>query len=140
MISSLKKAGIFMRDFFRRLMIGRYGNDGLNRTLSIFGLVCLVVGLFLHPFYWLGIALLVVCYFRMFSRNTTARYRENIWYYNKTAALRTRLNQYKVRFSRRKIYRYFRCPICKQEMRVPRGRGRISVTCPKCKYEFIKKS
>lgn len=129
-----------MRDFLRRFMMGRYGSDGLNRTMSILGLVVMVAGLFFSPFYWLGIVILFLCYFRMFSRNTAARYRENIWYYNKTAALRTWLNQRKVRFSRRKVYRYFRCPICKQEMRVPRGRGRISVTCPKCKYEFIKKS
>lgn len=121
-------------------MMGRYGNDGLNRALSILGLVFLVLGLFLRPFYWLGFALLIVCYVRMFSRNTAARYRENIWYYNKTAALRTRISQLRVRFSRRKVYKYFRCPVCKQEMRVPRGRGRIAVTCPKCKYEFIKKS
>lgn len=129
-----------LREKFQRFMVGRYGNDGLNKDLSMAGLIFFIIGLFLRPFYYLGLICLVLCYVRMFSRNTTARYRENVWYYNRTAKLRVWLNQRKLRFSRRKQYKYFSCPMCKQQMRVPRGHGKVSVTCPKCKYEFIKMS
>ena len=66
--------------------------------------------------------------YRMYSRNIEARRREN------TAFLRffSRLTD--------KQYRYFRCPQCGQQLRVPRGRGKISITCPKCHNQFIKKS
>ena len=65
--------------------------------------------------------------FRMYSRNIEARRREN------AAFLRffSRLTD--------KQYRYFRCPGCRQVVRVPRGKGKINIRCPKCSRQFIKK-
>ena len=49
-------------------------------------------------------------------------------------------NNLKKRWAQRSTYRFFKCPQCKQTVRVPKGRGKICITCPKCKTEFIKKS
>ena len=46
----------------------------------------------------------------------------------------------KARWQDRKTHRYFRCPQCRATVRVPRGKGKIRITCPKCKHQFVKKS
>ncbi|MCD7981014.1 MAG: zinc-ribbon domain-containing protein [Clostridiales bacterium] len=38
----------------------------------------------------------------------------------------------------RKIYKFYMCPHCSQKVRVPKGKGRIEITCPKCRTTFIK--
>ncbi|WP_294496711.1 hypothetical protein [uncultured Gemmiger sp.] len=130
-----------MRAWFQRFMSGRYGYDQFSRFLSIFALVLLILGLFLWGvFYYIGLAVLIYSYFRTFSRNISKRYAENEWYLRHTAGLRSWANQTRVRFAQRKTYRYFRCPHCRQAIRVPKGRGRISITCPKCQTQFIRKS
>lgn len=130
-----------MRERFRRFMIGRYGGDQLGSFLSAAALVLFVLGLFGHKvFYYLGLGVLVWSYFRMFSRNLTARRAENQWYLGKRAVVQRQAAQWRQRFALRRTYRYFRCPRCQQELRVPRGRGRISISCPKCGTQFVKKS
>ena len=49
-------------------------------------------------------------------------------------------SKWKERFAQRKTHRFYKCPNCKQKVRVPKGRGKIAITCPKCRTEFIKKS
>ena len=49
-------------------------------------------------------------------------------------------NAAKARQEQKKIYRFYKCPQCRQRVRVPKGKGRICITCPKCRAEFIKKS
>ena len=90
--------------------------------------------------YWVGLAVLIYSYVRIFSRNIPKRAAENRWYLAKQAAVSQRFSSMKTRWRMRQTYRYFRCPHCRQELRVPRGRGRISITCPKCGTSFIKKS
>ena len=65
---------------------------------------------------------------------------ENRWFLAQRYAVQQRFAGARTRFAQRKVYRYFRCPRCRQQLRVPRGRGRISITCPKCGTSFIKKS
>ena len=130
-----------MRAWFQRFMSGRYGNDQLSSFLCIFSLICLLLGMFLSGIlYYIGLALLIWCYFRMFSRNTRKRYAENLKFLQLKGHVTGWFAARKVRFSQRSTYRYFRCPNCHQEIRVPKGRGRISITCPKCRTQFIKKS
>lgn len=137
-----------MRDFWRnmqyrmmRFMQGRYGNDRLNHDLSVGALIFMILGiLFGRAFSTIGFAMLLWCYFRMLSRNRQARYQENLLYMQKTEGLRRWFQQKKVQFSLRDTYRYYHCPMCRQQVRVPKGRGKIQITCPKCKYQFIKKS
>ena len=130
-----------MKAWFQRFMSGRYGFDQLNGFLCILSLILVVLGAWLSGFlYWLGLALLLWCYFRIFSRNIQKRYAENMKYLSLQNQAKDWLARQKLRFDQRKVYRYFKCPHCKQSIRVPRGRGRISITCPKCGTSFIKKS
>ena len=123
-----------LADGFRRFMMGRYGNDKLNMTLLVVALVVCFVNLFL-PKSPAKLALVLVYYgilgyalFRTFSRNTYKRYQENRKYLQFIERIRDR------------EHRYFDCPKCRQQVRVPKGKGKISITCPKCKEKFIKKT
>lgn len=130
-----------MKAWLQRFMAGRYGGDSFGNFLCGASLVCLALGLFVWDvFYYLGLAMLIYSYFRILSRNLHKRYAENQWYLGKRDAVLRMVNKYKLRFAQRKTYRYFRCPHCRQELRVPRGRGRISIHCPKCGTQFIKNS
>ena len=131
-----------MRERVRRFMAGRYGNDALNQFLSILCLACLVVAMLtrLGLFYWLGLALLIWQYYRMFSRNIPARTAENYKFYTIKGNIQGWLRQKRTQWNNRKIYHYYTCPQCRQKLRVPRGRGRIQISCPRCGTQFIKKS
>ena len=130
-----------MKAWFQRFMSGRDGFDQLNGFLCILSLILVVLGAWLSGFlYWLGLALLLWCYYRIFSRNIQKRYAENMKYLSLQNQAKDWLARQKLRFDQRKVYRYFKCPHCRQSIRVPRGRGRISITCPKCGTSFIKKS
>lgn len=131
-----------MREKFRQFMIGRYGTDSLNQFLSVVSLGLLVVALFtkINLLYWLGVVLLILQYYRMLSRNISARTAENYKFYNMKDTYHSKVRQYKAQWANRKIYHYYRCPQCRQKLRVPRGRGRIQISCPKCGTQFIKKS
>ena len=131
-----------MREKFARFMSGRYGADQLSRFMVTAALVLMVINLFLG---WgilsiLVLALLVLCYFRMFSRNYQKRYEENLRYTHATARYRYWLSKQKDLWKQRKVYHIYRCPSCMQKVRVPRGKGKIIVTCPKCHTEFQKRS
>ena len=90
--------------------------------------------------YYLSLATLVYTYYRMFSRNIYKRASENQNFLNKTANIRRKINNQKSIFKQRKVYRIYKCPTCKQKVRVPKGKGKISIHCPKCDTYFIKRS
>lgn len=124
-----------MLNFFRRFMQGRYGTDKLNLALLVAGLVFSILSYFLIGVTPLNLLLTLISYiflglslFRSFSRNIYKRYEEN----RKFLLIFQRL--------RDKEHRYYDCPRCRQQVRVPRGKGKISITCPKCKEKFIKKT
>lgn len=130
------KPGIFNRisQWFRRFMTGRYGTDKLNNVILIAAVALCVISL-LIPVAQVKLALMLVYYalitwalFRMFSRNTYKRYQENRKYLQLLDRIRDR------------EHRYYDCPRCHQQVRVPRGKGKISITCPKCREKFIKKT
>ena len=113
-----------------RFMYGRYGPDELNTALLIFGAVLAVAGmLFSLPLLTvLSYAPLGWLLFRMFSRNLNRRRLENQKYLQFFARLKDRESC------------YYSCPRCRQTVRVPRGRGKINIHCPKCGNQFIKKT
>ena len=131
-----------MKEKFYRFMQGRNGVDELARMHSWLVLILLLVGMFtrIGLFSLLALGLLIYMYFRVFSRNTSKRYEENRKYldfrYNRTVAW----NRFKKRFAQRRDYKFFKCPMCKQEVRVPRGHGKICITCPKCREKFIRRT
>lgn len=118
----------------RQFMQGRYGTDKLNMVILGAGLAVSIINIFIKlPL--LNLILTLVSYalmgwaiFRCLSRNTYKRYRENRKYL-----------MFLQRF-KDKEHRYYDCPRCRQQIRVPKGKGKISITCPKCKEKFIKKT
>lgn len=125
-----QKIGSGLRNF----MAGRYGNDKLNIAILIAGVVVCILGMFLPwPIAKListvaSYGLMLWAIFRCFSRNTYKRYREN----RKYLMLLDRVKD--------RDHRYFECPKCHQPVRVPKGKGKISITCPKCREKFVKKT
>lgn len=131
-----------MRQRLERFLAGRYGVDQLSKVLLIISLVLLVISMFTHwgILYVLALVSLIYTYFRMFSRNIAKRSAENQAYMNFRYGLSVKRDKAKRRHEQSKIYRFYKCPNCKQEVRVPRGKGKICITCPKCRTEFVRKS
>lgn len=131
-----------MKEKIRRFMQGRNGVDQLSQFLNTIVLIIFVVTLFVkwQPLYYFGLGLLIYIYFRVLSRNIPKRYAENQKFCNMRYDATIKWNNKKREWEQRKIYRFYRCPMCKQKVRVPKGRGRICITCPKCKEEFVRKS
>ena len=134
-------------NWFRRMMYGRYGNDQFGNFLFVLYLLLFVLQrIFIRtvasPIFALVSMLVIVLYFfRCFSRNIVNRQRENqkflkFWNPVKNYFKFCRLRM-KERSGTKKLYR---CPKCHQTIRVPKGRGKIAISCPKCRFEFIKKT
>ncbi len=122
-------------------MYGRYGTDQLNQRLSILAILFFVISIFgPNVFYIFALITWIYLYFRTFSKNVYKRYAENQWYLAREARVRGFFGKKKREFAQKKTHRIFKCPNCKQKIRVPKGRGRIAITCRKCGNEFIKKS
>lgn len=130
------------RERMARFMYGRYGADELSRVYLVLAVACLAVHLLTRslPFYLAGMALLIYGLYRSFSKNTAKMSAQNQKYMAWRYKMVVKYNQAKKHWAQRKDYRFYRCPDCRQKVRVPRGRGKIAITCPKCKTEFIKKS
>ena len=125
----------------RRFMYGRYGVDNFSQALVIFSLILSFLGLI---FDWKVLAFLcyvplIYGFYRIFSKNITRRMKENQWYLSKINFVKVRFNRAKTRATDRE-HRCYACPKCRQTIRVPKGKGRIRITCPKCREEFIKKT
>jgi DNA-directed RNA polymerase subunit RPC12/RpoP len=123
-------------------MAGRNGVDQFTQFQSIVVLVLLVLGLITRwgIFSLLALALMIYMYFRVLSRNTGKRQAENQKYLNFRYDCTVKWNRFKKRAAQRRNYRFYKCPMCRQEVRVPKGHGKIEITCPKCRENFIRKS
>lgn len=118
----------------RTFMAGRYGTDRLNMVILCAGLVASILSMMIRMqpmnliFWALSYGLMIWAIFRSLSRNTYKRYQENrkfLQFYNRLTD---------------RQHRYYDCPKCHQTVRVPRGKGKISITCPKCREKFVKKT
>lgn len=126
----------------RNFMMGRYGVDQLNKFLISFGFILIIISMFFPNIitYNLSLILIIICYFRMFSRNHAKRYKENNVYLNYKNRFLGIFKRQKYNSEQRKTYHIYKCPTCSQKIRVPKGKGKICITCPKCHAEFIRKS
>ncbi|MDR3595431.1 hypothetical protein [Clostridium sp.] len=131
-------------EWFKKVMYGRYGGDNLARALLVLSFILLIVSSILPKSLWFLVIIAYVptfiCIFRIFSRNIYKRQMENYKYLtirNKMMGLFKRKSN---RLKDLKTHKYFTCSNCKQSLRVPRGQGKISITCPKCKNTFKAKS
>lgn len=130
-----------IRRFLSRFMAGRYGTDQLNNTLMVTYLVLYLISLFSgwSILYWVSLVLLFVTLFRCLSRQVERRRAENAKFLQLVRPLSRRVKNLGLRL-KDKEHRYFKCPNCKQQMRVPRGKGRITVHCRSCGATFEEKS
>lgn len=135
-----------MRERLARFMQGRYGVDQFSNFLIILALIFMVLEIFIpipqvrSVLNTAGLLMIIFSYFRILSRNHYKRYAENeryMKYYNK---VRFFLARKKSHMEQRKTHRIYKCPSCKQSIRVPKGKGKIAITCPKCRTEFIRRS
>ena len=126
--------GMKLSKAMRNFMTGRYGTDKLNIAILGAGLFFCLLAMFLKRplldliFTVLSYGFMIWAIFRTLSRNTYRRYQENRKYLRLLDRIKDR------------EHRYFDCPRCRQLVRVPRGKGKIAITCPKCKEKFIKKT
>ena len=120
--------------WFRRFMQGRYGTDRLNMVILCVGLAASLLSAMIRQstvslFFWaLSYGLMIWAIFRTLSRNTYKRYQENRKFLQFFEHLKDRQ------------HRYYTCPKCRQTVRVPRGKGKIAITCPRCRERFVKKT
>lgn len=123
-----------LRAGFGRFMQGRYGADKLNMALVWVAFGGYILSLLIPSaviklvLIMLSYGLIAWAFFRMLSRNTYKRYQENRKYLQFVEKLKDRQ------------HRYYDCPRCRQPVRVPRGKGKIAITCPKCREKFIRKT
>lgn len=128
-----------MKEKLRGFFTGRNGMDSLSSTLSWGSIIVMLLSGFIGAgwlrsmLYYLSLAGLIYAYFRVFSRNLSKRQAEN-------RAFVSWKNQCKQRWQQRKTHRFYRCPKCKTVLRVPRGKGKISITCRSCGEKFVRKT
>jgi len=138
-----------MRNFFdkirwglTRFFQGRYGTDELNTVLLIAGLAMTFLAYIdqLQFFSLLAYLVLIYALIRSFSRNYDKRQKELGKYLKLKGGILNWFSLQKRKFRERKTHRYFRCKQCRTVMRVPRGKGKIAITCPKCGQKVVQKT
>lgn len=137
-----------MKEKFLRFMQGRYGVDQFSKFTIGAAFVTIVLSVFLRRsapaissvLDFLGMFAIVYTYYRIFSRNIAQRVRENQKYLSYTAKIRSRFQREKRLMEQRKTHHIYTCPGCGQKIRIPRGRGKIEISCPKCNTKFVKRS
>lgn len=131
-----------LRNAIYKFMYGRYGNDQLNAFILWSALIlALINSIFFKSIIITCIAwiLLFIHLFRSFSKKTYRRTIENVQFLKKTEPIRKYWSIAKKQ-AQDKEHKYFVCPNCKQNVRVPKGKGKITITCPKCRSKFDRKS
>lgn len=137
-----------------RFFANRYGGDSLNTLLSVISLISLIAAVIAFNaasttaatvlgilFFVIAAALFGLELFRTFSKNKSARRAEYEWYRSHVIApFKKKVSQSKTRRQQSATHRFFKCPKCRQTVRVPKGKGKIKITCPKCGETFIRKS
>ena len=130
-----------IRNALQRFMYGRYGNDQLNVALLVLYLALYVIYIITHIeiLYWISFVVIVFALFRLLSR-TPARRRAGNARILKVAGPAIQWFRLRRTIHRDKEHCYFKCPNCGQQLRVPRGKGKITVTCRSCGATFEEKS
>ncbi len=131
-----------MRNWLQRFMTGRYGPDQLNMFMLISAVILSLVSSLtgLRVFSYIGTVLIVLCFLRLLSRNLYARRRENDRFIKIWWPIRSKITGKFHQLKDIRKFVYFKCPACHCTLRVPRGKGKIQITCPKCGERTTRKT
>ncbi len=135
-----------MKNRLMKFMQGRYGADQFGNFLILAAVAVLFLGMLcdsptIRSLFAVMAALTVFyAYFRILSRNCQKRYSENMRYLKCVNSIKLFFTRKISHMKQRRTHHIYKCPQCGQSIRVPKGKGRIAITCPKCQNEFIKKS
>lgn len=123
-------------------MYGRYGYDELSKAVSIGAVILVFLAWIpeLQVLSFFALAAWLWVLIRGFSKNISKRQRERMAYLNFTGRIKSWFSVRKQAWSFRKTHRYFTCPSCKKVLRVPKGKGKIKITCPQCGHQITKKT
>ena len=129
-------------DWLKRFMMGRYGGDQLSVVLLVLSIFLTILARLINLPLLAVIAYipLVICIYRMFSRDISKRSMENYKFAMLVSPLYSWFKKTQQRVKDTKTHKYFKCQNCKTTLRVPKGKGKIIITCPKCKIQFTKKT
>lgn len=143
-----------LKERLRSFMIGRYGMDQYGKFLLYTSFFMLIFTMFTHIqiIYYIALFIMIFCYFRIFSRNVYKRSAENSKFLEFRQRLKAFWTNLKERFKSgssgntsngytyTQEYKIFKCPSCRQKLRVPKGKGKIQISCRRCGNNFIKKT
>ena len=131
-----------IRNFFRRFMTGRYGPDHLGVAMIVISLVISLIHSITRflPLIYISYVILALALFRMLSRNIIRRRAENDKFIRYWWPVKSRAGRSWANIKHRKTHKFFKCPGCGNTLRVPKGKGRLQITCPKCGERFQKKT
>lgn len=131
-----------MKEKLMRFMYGRYGVDSFGQFLLGAGIACILLSYFkpLGILSFVAWALIIYAYFRILSKKIYKRSAENQTYLRYTSRIRSFWIKQKNLMRQRKTHHIYKCPACRQKIRIPRGKGKIEIRCPKCQATFIKRS
>ncbi len=129
-----------MKEKLQKFMNGRYGIDSFSKCLLWLALILCILDFFINSIFidsWLFLIIIYV-YYRMFSCNIARRQSENMKFLQFKNKITGKFHSQKKQMKQRKTHHIYKCPVCGQKIRIPKGKGRICITCPKCKNEFTK--
>lgn len=129
-------------DWLKKFMVGRYGSDQLSIFLVVLSLILTIIGRLA------GISLIIslsyvplfFAVYRMFSKDVQKRSMENYKFAIFMSPIYSKFKKYQKRAKDTKTHKYFKCNSCKTTLRVPKGKGKIMITCPRCKTKAAKKT
>lgn len=125
---------------FLQFMSGRYGNDQLNKFIFALIVVCFILSLFgVSVVSKISLALIIIYIYRAFSRNYNQRYHENQIYLKHSEKIRWKYQNLKKSIAYRKTHKIFKCSNCHKKLSVPKGKGKIEVSCP-CGNKMVKRT
>lgn len=132
-----------MKQKLYSFMRERYGIDELSKVWLIIGIIASAINIYFRNPYLNFVIILILIYFgfyRPFSKNRAKRTAELRQYMDTMKPLREFFQRSKIRAKGKQSHKYFHCPNCRKELKVPKGKGKIKITCPYCRHNFIKKT
>lgn len=141
-MNKMRQFGYMLSSRLAQFLYGRNGFDNLARTCNAVAILLLVINIFAQStiIYFLWVAFFGYSIFRVYSKNIPKRYAENQKFMEITEVPRKYMKLVGLQWRDRSVSRYYICKCCHQQIRVPKGKGRIEIRCPKCGNRFIKKT